>query len=115
PPPNPGEFVGSGVVQSAVGALRGRADFVIVDAPPALHVGDALTIARFVDAVVLVVNTDVARRPVIGELAQVISRSPAERLGFVVCGGTAAGPYQYYGYTRPAPARHERAGQELTR
>ena len=88
---------------------------MIVDAPPALHVGDALTIARFVDALVLVVNTDVARRPVIGELAHVISRSPAERLGFVACGGTAAGPYQYYGYTRPAPARRERAGQELPR
>ena len=111
----PGEFVGSGAVQSVIRALRERADFVIVDVPPALHVGDAMTIAGFVDAVVLVVNPDVARRPVVDEFAHVISRSPAERLGFVVCGGAAAGPYQYYGYSRPESARHEQTEHELIR
>ena len=114
-PPNPGEFVGSGPVRSVIAALRDRADFVIVDTPPALHVGDPMTIARFVDAVVLVVNPEIARRPVVGELANVITRSPAERLGFVVCGGAAGDAYQYYGYSRQASARHEPAEHELIR
>ena len=113
-PPNPGEFVGSARVQSLVGELRKRADFVIVDAPPALHVGDAMTIARFVDAVVLVVNTDIARRPVVAELARVTSQSPAQCLGFVLCGGATAS-YQYYGYPRAASTRPEQAEHELIR
>jgi Mrp family chromosome partitioning ATPase/capsular polysaccharide biosynthesis protein len=113
-PPNPGEFVGSEVVRALVAELRDRADFVIVDAPPVLHVGDPMTIARFVDSIVLVINTDIARRPVISELAHVTSRSPAECLGFVVCGGTAAS-YEYYGYSSPATTRAEAAGHELIR
>ena len=90
-----------------IGELRERVDFVVVDAPPLLQVGDPLTMASFMDGIVLVVNPDVARRPALTELGRVVSRSPAAPLGYVVCGGTSgAGAYQYarYGYTRRASA-----------
>jgi Mrp family chromosome partitioning ATPase len=109
-PPNPGEFVGSDAVRRLVGELRERADLVVVDTPPVLHVGDPMIIAGFVDATLIVVNRAGARRPVLAELMRVVSRSPAEPLGFVVCGeGAAAGAYHYsgYGYTRRAEPRAE--------
>jgi Mrp family chromosome partitioning ATPase/capsular polysaccharide biosynthesis protein len=104
-PPDPGEFVGLEGVRHVVGALRDRFDIVLIDAPPLLAVGDGLTIAGFADAVVVIVRSDLARRPVTLELEATLSRLPIAKLGFAVCGdaGFDATPYadQYgYGYTR---------------
>ena len=108
-PPNPGDFVGSEYVRHIVGELRERADFVIVDAPPLLQVGDAMTVAGFVDGIVIVVNTDTVRRPALIELSTVLERSPTEVLGFVVRGaGAELGSYSYgYGHRHRAHARPE--------
>jgi Mrp family chromosome partitioning ATPase/capsular polysaccharide biosynthesis protein len=109
-PPNPGEFVGSDGVRRVVGELRERADLIIVDTPPVLHVGDPMIMAGFVDAILIVVNREGARRPVLAELMRVVSRSPAQPLGFVVCGGGGTpGAYHYsgYGYTHRTERRAE--------
>ena len=45
-PPDPGEFVGTQKVSEILAWLRDRADFVLVDAPPVLQVGDAVTLRR---------------------------------------------------------------------
>ena len=104
-PPNPGGFVGSAPVRSVIGALRDRADFVIVDAPPALQVGDAMTIAGFVDAVVLVVNPDIARRPVVAEFAHVV-RARLRRASASSC---AAAPRPMHTTTTGTQGRRPRA------
>jgi non-specific protein-tyrosine kinase len=97
-PPDPGEFVGLEGVSQVIAALRKRADVILVDAPPLLPVGDALTIGGISDALIVAVRADLARRPVTGELARILSRMPSARLGFVLCGSPRFETHGYYGY-----------------
>jgi tyrosine-protein kinase len=97
-PPDPGEFVGLEAVSQVIAALRERADVILIDAPPLLPVGDALTIGGFSDALIVAVRADLARRPVTGELAGILSRMPSARLGFVLCGAQRHETHGYYGY-----------------
>jgi tyrosine-protein kinase len=109
-PPDPGEFVGLEGVGHVIAALRERVDVVLLDVPPLLAVGDGLTVAGIADAIVVVVRAELARRHSAVELAAILSRMPAERLGFVLCGvadGSEGRPY--YGYGRYGyAATHER-------
>jgi hypothetical protein len=93
-------------VRHVVGALRDRYDTVLIDAPPLLAVGDGLTIAGFSDAIVVVVRSDLARRPVTVELDTTLTRLPPAKLGFAVCGDAGFEGALYaetygYGYARP--------------
>jgi Mrp family chromosome partitioning ATPase len=99
-PPDPGEFVGLEAVGRVIAALRERVEVVLIDAPPLLAIGDGLTIAGFADAIVAVVRSDVARRPLTAELAGTLSRLPAAKLGFVLCGESGLDGRPYYAYGR---------------
>ncbi len=68
-PPDPGEFVGTQVLADILAELRERADMVLIDAPPALHVGDAMTLSRKVDGIIVATRMKVVRRHMLGELA----------------------------------------------
>ena len=99
--------------------LRERADIVLVDAPPALRVGDAMTLSRKVDAIVVVTRMRIVRRQMLSELARQLSSVPTPVLGFVVT--DAAGEEEGYGYgygygyySRPyAPSEKVKAATEL--
>jgi len=97
-PPDPGEFVGLEGVSRVIAALRERADVILVDAPPLLPVGDALTIGGISDGLIVAVRADLARRPVTGELGHILSRMPSARLGYVLCGSQRFETHGYYGY-----------------
>jgi succinoglycan biosynthesis transport protein ExoP len=108
-PPNVGEFVATRALGGILRLLRERADIVLVDAPPLLHVGDALALSAKVDSLLVVTRMGVVRRPMLAELERVLAASPAEKLGFVVTDAGSedgyAGGYAYgYGY-EPAPDR----------
>jgi Mrp family chromosome partitioning ATPase len=105
-PPNAGEFVGSKKLASildqlAAGAisqatsLRCDFDTVLIDAPPLLKVGDALTLSKHADALLLVTRLNLLRRPMINELHRLLASAPVEKLGFIV---TAAQDEEGYGY-----------------
>jgi Mrp family chromosome partitioning ATPase/capsular polysaccharide biosynthesis protein len=87
-PPDPGEFVGTRALAEILGELRERADIVLVDAPPVLHVGDAMTLSTKVDGVIVVTRMNVVRRNMLAELGRQLAHTPAAKLGFVL---TAAG------------------------
>ena len=55
-PPNPAELLGSDKAGSIFRLLAGAFDTVIVDSPPVLPVADALILARYADAVLMVVS-----------------------------------------------------------
>ena len=55
-PPNPGEFIGAASVERVLADLSGRADLVLIDSAPMLGIGDALTLASKVDALILVIE-----------------------------------------------------------
>ena len=82
-PPDPGELVGRESVSSILRQLRERADVVLVDTPPLLQVGDALTLSGVVDALLLVVRPSVVRRGVLNELNRVLTNTRADKLGYV--------------------------------
>jgi len=83
-PANPGEFVGTQSVVNMIEQLRKNHEFVLVDAPPLLSVGDAMTLSTRVDAVFSVVRLGTASRPMLKDLARGLASCPASKLGFVV-------------------------------
>jgi Mrp family chromosome partitioning ATPase len=101
-PPDPGEFAGSERVAEVLATLRERADVVLVDTPAALAVGDAMTIAGVVDAVVVVARVGRVRRSALRELARVLASSPARPIGFVATGSADGDRYGYGWYGDPA-------------
>jgi succinoglycan biosynthesis transport protein ExoP len=102
-PPNAGEFVGSAVVGEILDELRERFDTVLIDAPPLLHVGDAMTLGARADGLILVTRLNLVRRPMLSELRRILDSTPAKGLGFVITGAEAEDGYSYgasydYGY-----------------
>lgn len=98
-PPNPGEFVGTQALASILVALRERADIVLIDAPPVLHVGDAIALSTQVDGIIVAVRLQLVRRNMLHELARQLATAPTPVLGVVATGASTAAAYGYgYGY-----------------
>jgi Mrp family chromosome partitioning ATPase/capsular polysaccharide biosynthesis protein len=85
-PPDPGEFVSSPALGNILGALRERADVVLVDAPRALHVGDVIALSSRVDGILVVARSKVLRRQTLAELNRLLAMVRTPALGFVVTG-----------------------------
>jgi polysaccharide biosynthesis transport protein len=105
-PPDPGEFVSSPALGKILGALRERAEVVLVDAPGALDVGDVVALASRVDGIVVVARSKVLRRRTLTELDRLLTMVRAPALGFVATGegedeSYAAG-VSTHGYRSPA-------------
>jgi len=69
--------------------LGTRADIVLVDTPGMLERADALTVARAVDAMLLVVGLHVVRRSQLEDLTRLADSLPVTKLGLAVTGGQA--------------------------
>jgi Mrp family chromosome partitioning ATPase len=102
-PPDPGEFVSSPALEKILGALRERADVVLVDAPAALHVGDAVALSSRVDGIVVVARAKTLRRQTLAELNRLLTMVRTPALGFVAtdeddgegyAAGSATGGYR---------------------
>jgi Mrp family chromosome partitioning ATPase/capsular polysaccharide biosynthesis protein len=107
-PLDPGEFVGTRALADVLADVRERADIVIVDSPPLLHVSDAATLSTVVDAMIVVARIDVVRRNMLSELRRMLAICPAVKLGFVLTGaGREEGAYSYGGYYHRPPSRDE--------
>ncbi|HUP33406.1 MAG TPA: polysaccharide biosynthesis tyrosine autokinase [Gaiellaceae bacterium] len=107
--PSPGEFVGSPQFAALLEAVREDADIVLLDAPPILRVGDAMTMSTMVDAFLLVTRLKALRRPMVSDLRRHLNASPIPVLGFVVTDAdTPAG----YGYGYGGDDRSEREAAE---
>jgi polysaccharide biosynthesis transport protein len=99
-PIDSGEFVGTQAVAQLIGSLRAQADLVILDAPPLLPVGDARTLSTVADAMIVVTNLELVRRPMLQELARVLASVPTRVLGFVATGVSSDRHDVYGGYYR---------------
>jgi succinoglycan biosynthesis transport protein ExoP len=100
-PPDPGEFVGSRRLSEILARLHEDYDLVILDTPPALRVGDAMTLSTRADGILVVTKLNVNRRPMLAELRRLLETSPARILGYIVTGSRdqQSGSYGYgYGY-----------------
>jgi polysaccharide biosynthesis transport protein len=115
-PPNTGEFVGTRSLARILEALKDRGDVVLIDAPPVLHVGDAMALSAVVDAMLVVARLRVVRRSTVDELVRLLETTPATKLGFVITDadlGEDYGVSYYYKYRPQALPRGARLAQRL--
>lgn len=91
-PPDPGEFLLSHFVGEALAALDERCDLLLINTPPVLAVGDAMTVAKHVDAVVLVAGVNRVRRETLIETRNVLDGCAAMKLGVIATVGRAEEP-----------------------
>jgi capsular exopolysaccharide synthesis family protein len=114
-PPDPGEVVAWPAVAGILERLAGSADFVLVDAPPLLSVGDAVSLSERVDALFVVARASVASRPAIAELRRQLGSLPAAKLGFVLTQAESepgyGGAYGYGGAVARRVGRRARAAE----
>jgi succinoglycan biosynthesis transport protein ExoP len=108
PMSNTSQLFSSQALSELLARLEERADIVLIDAAPLLHVSDTIALSAKVDALFVVTNLRIVRRPVLNELRRVLGTAPVVKLGFVVTGTKADEAYHYgygygygYGYVEP--------------
>jgi len=109
-PPNPGELVQAKRLTAALEQLARSFDFVLIDTPPLLSVGDAMALSAHVDAMITVARLRVLRRGVLAELARTLETCATIKLGVVVTGAEAEPGYGYgrsYEYHRTSKQTEE--------
>ncbi|GBC98044.1 Putative tyrosine-protein kinase YveL [bacterium HR17] len=100
PPPTPAELLDSPSMQKLLGALRERADIVLLDTPPLLAVTDAILLAPIADGFLMVVATNTPR-VALTKAREQMELAEAPLLGAVlnrVTSKSMRGYYDYYGY-----------------
>jgi Mrp family chromosome partitioning ATPase len=105
PPRDSGEFLLTSVVPEALAVLDERGDVLLIDTPPVLAAGDAMTIAKYADAVILLAGVNAVRREDLIETRRVLEGSPAVKLGVIATGGSAPERAGYLQRVRMAMAR----------
>jgi polysaccharide biosynthesis transport protein len=111
-PPDAGELVGTERMTQIIKTLGEKFDFVLLDAPPLLAVGDALTLSAKVDAMFVLVRLKVAHRGMLHEVGRLLETCPAEKLGYVL---TSAELGEGYGYGYAYAYAYQARGSEQTR
>jgi capsular exopolysaccharide synthesis family protein len=99
-PPNPAELLGSARMAELVSELAQQFDCVIFDSPPVMPVSDAVLVARAVDGVVLVVDSQKTAKQLIREVRSRLVNFHAKILGVVLnrVDTSQAGYAQYYSH-----------------
>jgi Mrp family chromosome partitioning ATPase len=64
-----------------------------------MSVGDTTALARSVDGIILLVNMDKTRRPVLEEARDFLELLPAPRLGVITTADRSVGDDRYHYYT----------------
>ncbi len=108
-PSSPGDFVASRAFSGLLNNLEDESDLVILDSTPVLPVPDALSIARHVDAVIVVAMAGETSKAQLSTAIQSLRGVGADVLGVVLVG--VKGGASKYSYERDAPIR---ARRELT-
>ena len=84
---DPGRLIGSQGMARLLADLRERDyDYILIDAPPLLGIGDAQVLSRHVDAMLLVTRLDRMTLEHVAELRDTLDRLELRPLGLVVIG-----------------------------
>lgn len=114
PPPNPAELLDSNRARALCGELADRYDVVIIDSPPVVPVTDAVVMAGWVDAVLLVVAHRATSRRGLARSVELLRHVDAPLVGTVLNRvppreGYGDQGYRYNSYRRRSEqARHKR-------
>lgn len=105
-PPNPAELLESSNMEQTLKMMRNHFDVVVVDLPPLMAVSDALTVAKFLDGLIMVCRQDYCDKRSLDESIKQIQFTQTKLLGFVMTGSNQQSKYYYnrygkrYGYGR---------------
>jgi capsular exopolysaccharide synthesis family protein len=94
------DAVASHRLQVLIKSCRSEYDFIIVDTPPALPFADALVLSACADGVLLVARSGVSRNKAMLRARDVLIRSGANIIGFVL--NAIRRPAYYYSYPTQA-------------
>jgi succinoglycan biosynthesis transport protein ExoP len=84
-PPNPGEIVASKRFDAILAELKSSiVDFVLVDTPAMMPVGDAAAMATKVDGMFMLVNMESTTRTMLVEVREYLDPLPCRKLGAIV-------------------------------
>lgn len=95
-PPNPTEILGSPRFAQILSELRQIADYVILDAPPVLGLGDSSALASKVDAVLLVVRPGSVTKRELSHSVDQLRKAGGQVAGAVLNAVEAEEGYGYY-------------------
>lgn len=101
-PPSAGELLHDERLLAVVDELATRFDLVLIDAPPLLAFGDAMTLSTHVDAIFAITRLGKVQRPILHEFARQLENTQSTLLGYVLTGVEQSDSYRYmyegYGY-----------------
>ena len=113
-PPDPPRLLRSRRMKEVVAELEEKADFVIFDSSPLLAVTDPMLVASLVDGVLLVVDSNHARRELVKIAVQMLQQAQPEMLGAVLNKvavrsgrGRYGGGYYYHEYAETDSAERD--------
>ncbi len=108
-PPNPSELLGSAQMGEIIGAMRTRADIVLIDAPPLLPVTDAAVLSRECDGALVIVRYGKTTKEQLTRSLDALSSVGARVLGSVLNMVPNGGTDGYgYGYASEYATRTDR-------
>ncbi|MFL6151115.1 MAG: polysaccharide biosynthesis tyrosine autokinase [Ornithinibacter sp.] len=113
-PHNPSEVVGSERMRDLIAELS-RNHLVIIDAPPALPVTDAMIMAQRVDGIIVITYMAKSRKEHLKKVLQLADKVNVRIFGIVLNGipqGRAAGVYGYETYGYASEGRRGRQQQK---
>jgi polysaccharide biosynthesis transport protein len=114
-PQNPAELVSSRSFALALKAAAASTDLVVIDGPPVLPVSDALTLARLVDAVVLVARAGETTAEELRTAHDSLRQVGGHVLGVVLIGAGSSSKYGKYGYYGADAKTARRGSTEIAR
>jgi len=98
-PPNPSEVLAQPRTATMLRSLLNVCDVVLLDCPPTLPVTDAVVVARWVDATVVVASAGVTKQAALAETLEQLEQGHAHIAGLVLNQVRAGYGYGYgYGY-----------------
>lgn len=101
-PPNPSELLGSRRMESILNDLREKFDYIIIDLPPVNIVSDALSIARLISGMIVVIREEYTEKKELERCIRQLRLSNVNVLGCVMneakSNSGSYGKYKKYKY-----------------
>jgi receptor protein-tyrosine kinase len=97
-PPNPGEMTASKRFAELMAELKRDNEYVLIDSPAIMAVGDASALVQGVDGVVVLVDISTTRKPALREVYEMLAPMPCDKLG-IICAREKMRPSQPYRYS----------------
>ena len=114
PFPDPGGLIESDQMGRLISDLKTRFDLVILDSAPLLVKSDALVLARYVDGLIIVLESEKTTRRAAHELVDVLAKAHIKPLGFILNRfSVQKGKYFYHQYYYGHHGRNSGASPQL--